>query len=183
MLRDILGTKSAVSLRQISQNIHRFGLVLASLPDSNRGFLHATVTALILRTMDEGLYDRFRTGKATDLEVIDTIFPDGQDGIVLEKLDSRRLFEIAIILGYEALSGRSSPLLQKYRDLEASGEPDDDASREYRKHVGAVIDQLDVVRRYYFRVAGAGFEFAIHRIELFSNELKGDTVSNTNSSG
>ncbi len=51
-----------VSLRQISQAIHRISLVLASLPTDKKGLLYDTVIALILRTMHEDLYHRFRMG-------------------------------------------------------------------------------------------------------------------------
>ena len=166
---------NTISLRQISQAIHRIGLVLASLPDNKKALLWATAVAVIVRTMDEDLYHRFRMGKATDMEVVDKIFPGKENSIQLKELQ-RRQCEIAIMLGYQELSGQPSPLLQRYLDLKTSEDPENDASRVYREHVELVVDQMDRVRQA-FDFRGAGFRFAISRIELFSDELKGEPDS------
>ena len=103
---------SSVSLRQISQAIHRISLVLASLPTDKKGLLEETVIALILRTMREDLYHRFRAGKATDLDVVNTIFPGKENSDLLTDW-SRFDFEVNIILGYQEISGKPSALLEE----------------------------------------------------------------------
>ena len=176
LLKGILGT-STVSLRQISQAVHRIGLVLASLPNRNKTFSLTIIVALIVRTIDEQLYHRFRIGKATDLEVVERIFPGKENSIQLTELP-RRQFEFTIMLGYKELSDQQPRLLQHYQDVQSSVELENDAFRVYRNHAEQVLDQYDLVRQAH-GFYGAGFRFVIPRIELFSNELKGNLVSDS----
>lgn len=169
LLKEIMGT-STVSLRQISQAVHRIGLVLSSLPDRKKAFSLTTIVALIMRTIDEQLYHRFRIGKATDLEVVEKIFPGKENSIQLTELP-RRQFEFTIMLGYKELSDQQPRLLQHYQDVQSSEEPENDALRVYRSHAEQVLDLYDRVRQAH-GYHGAGFRFVIPRIELFSNELK-----------
>lgn len=176
LLKGILGT-STVSLRQISQAVHRIGLVLASLPNRNKTFSLTIIVALIVRTIDEKLYHRFRIGKATDLEVVETIFPGKENSLQLTELP-RRQFEFTIMLGFKELSDQQPRLLQYYQNVQSSEELENDALRVYRNHAEQVLDQFDLVRQAHgFR--GAGFRFVIPRIELFSNELKENLVSDS----
>ena len=175
LLKGILGT-STVSLRQISQAVHRIGLVLASLPNRKKAFSLTIIVALIVRTIDENLYHRFRIGKATDLEVVETIFPGKESSIQLTELP-RRQFEFTIMLGYEELSGQQPHLLQYYQDVQSSEEPGSDALRVYRSHAEQVLHQCELVRQADGS-RGAEFRFVIPRIELFSSELNENQVSN-----
>ena len=181
LLTSILGT-STVSLRQISQAIHRIGLVFASLPNKCNGFLITTVVAQILRTIDEQLYHRFRAGKATDLEVVDTIFPGRENSIQLTEL-SRRQVEFTIMLEYKELSGQQPHLLQHYQDIQSSEESENNALRKYQDHAVRVLRQYDLVRRKRAsNLHAAQFKYVIPRIELFSNELKENPVSDASTS-
>ena len=65
---------SSPPLRDIAQTVHRLGLVLNSLPDSNNSVARMTAVALILRTLDEGLYHRFAKGDISDLDLANEIF-------------------------------------------------------------------------------------------------------------
>ena len=137
---------SALSLRQISQAVHRIGLVLASLRSDRWTFELATVAVLILRTMDENLYRRFCMGNLTDLEVIDTMFPGEENGIFLGEF-YRCLFEAAIILGYEEISGERSLLLRNYEkhdNLEMS----DNGPNKFRQHAREVTYFVKRERNY-----------------------------------
>ena len=67
-----------LSLRTIAQAIHRLRLVLASLPRGRHPLADAVVVALIVRTIDADLYDRFfLRGELTDAQVADRIFNRG----------------------------------------------------------------------------------------------------------
>ena len=63
-----------LSLRKISQSVHRLGLILVLLPENLRWVSIAVVVALILRTINPGLYVQFIGGGTTDEEVADAIF-------------------------------------------------------------------------------------------------------------
>ena len=63
-----------ISLRTTSQSLHRLGLTLASLPDNQRPLGFELVVALILRTVDIGLYQRFLRREVTDEQVVESIF-------------------------------------------------------------------------------------------------------------
>lgn len=60
-----------LSLRRIAQSIHRLGLVFASLQKDSPSFALAATTAVVMRTLDPSLYERFRRGEAEDREAID----------------------------------------------------------------------------------------------------------------
>ena len=63
-----------LSLRRIAQAIYRLGLVYGSLRSDQRSFALTAVVALIVRTIDSGLYHRFVRGEVSDLEVVDKVF-------------------------------------------------------------------------------------------------------------
>ena len=65
---------SSPPLRDIAQTVHRLGLVLNSLPDKKNAVARMTAIALILRTLDEGLYHRFAKRGISDLELANEIF-------------------------------------------------------------------------------------------------------------
>ena len=50
------------SPRRVAQSIHRLGLVFASLRKDRHAFALAATVALVMRTLDLGLYERFRSG-------------------------------------------------------------------------------------------------------------------------
>ena len=171
---------SSCSLRQISQAIHRIGLVLASLPMNSVPLVKDTVVALILRIIHEDIYHRFRMGEATDLEVVDTVFPGREHSVLLNK-PARCEFETIIILGYQEIMDQPSVLLEMYREI-AAGEPDDDISKKYRNHAKFLSTLSDPNHHVHFNYR-SGLEFAMSRIELFSTELKGDTNPSNRRSG
>ena len=182
LLKGILGA-STVSLRQISQAVHRIGLVLASLPNTQKTFSLTTIVALIVRTIDEQLYHRFRVGKATDLEVVEVIFPGKENSIQLTEFP-RQQFEVIIMLGYSELSGQEPCLVEYYQGVQSEKQANG-AFKVYRNHAERVLDHYHLVRQALHQAHGshgAGFSFVIPRIELFSNELKENPVSDSDTS-
>ena len=87
---------SDLSLRRIAQSIHRLGLVLTSLRSDRRAFATTAVVALILRTINAGLYHGFVRGEISDLKVVDTVFarPEAKN---LRQTREGRWFEATII--------------------------------------------------------------------------------------
>ena len=73
LLKSFFST-SSLSLRDIAQTVHRLGLVLNSLANSNDAVASMTVIALILRTLDEERYHQFARRGISDLELADKIF-------------------------------------------------------------------------------------------------------------
>ena len=65
---------SSPPLRDIAQTVHRLGLVLNSLPDSDNSVAKMAVVALILRTLDEELYHQFAKKDISDLDLANEIF-------------------------------------------------------------------------------------------------------------
>ena len=73
VLRAFLGV-SDVSLREVGQAIHRFGLVVSSLSAGERAYCLTLAVLTILLAIDPSLYRRFVDGEMTDQEVVDSFF-------------------------------------------------------------------------------------------------------------
>ena len=100
---------SDLSLRTISQAIHRLGLLYASLRSDQVDHGVATTVALIIRTIVPKLYDRFVAGQASDSDIVDAIF-DRPGLITLRYDDPVVSFEAAVILaGLEDEIGKELP--------------------------------------------------------------------------
>ena len=65
---------SRFTLRDIEQAVHRFKLVLETVPNTRHTIVGMTLVALILRTLNEDLYHRFAQGEVSDIELADKIF-------------------------------------------------------------------------------------------------------------
>lgn len=165
---------SDLSLRTISQAIHRLGLLYASLPDDRADYGCATVAALILRTLDLTLYSRFVAGEVSDKEVVESIF--SRPGLKSNYDDGRFEFELVIILATikknspdRALANGEipSPLLNKYKM--DKGRDQREAHLSAAKHVDRVVEAVDTVLNWGNELVG--FDDAVRRLELFSDEL------------
>lgn len=177
-LQVFFGT-SDMSLRQIAQAIHRFGLVLYSLCNNQRAFTLPTVVILILRTINSNLYHQFFHGGASDLDIVDAIFsrPEAKS---LQKGEMGQVLEALIIVmgqkvsntvrgGFEDLD---SPLFQRYRKLIEEKKYDE---REQYGHAEKVID---IAQEYWNApVLDSWYEFfhSVERIELLSGSLLEDS--------
>lgn len=155
---------SDLSLRSVAQAIHRLGLLYASLGADQDDFGLATTVALILRTLDRKIYCRFVNGKASDREVVDTIFERPNLKNLRQEEWSIAFEAVVILAGLEdeisSMSGSDtvrSPLLDWYRGHEKS------------KHAKNVVSMVE--RAIDNREAEIGFSQAVRRLELFSATL------------
>ncbi len=155
---------SDVSLRTVSQAIHRLGLLYASLRGDHEDYGVTTTVALILRTFDRSLYNRFVTGEASDREVVDAFF-DHPTRAPRRQEDCSIQFEAVIILAAleDNISTMSStetvrsPLLDWYRG---------DGKSQIANRVVAAVDRAIVDGG-----AEIGFRQAVRRLELVSASL------------
>ena len=73
ILQAFLGVP-AISLRDIAQAIHRYGLVVSSLGDQERGYCLTLAILTILIAADPVLYRRFVNGEMNDQEAVEILF-------------------------------------------------------------------------------------------------------------
>lgn len=174
---------SDLSLRTVGQAIHRLGLLYASLRKDQADHGVATTVALIIRTIDPKLYDRFVAGEASDGDVVDAIF--SRPGLMTLRYDERTVpFEAALILASledelskeSSLETMRSPLLDRYRnwgrtDRELFEEEESEdvarlADTTHAKDVASIVEQM--IQRGRGRI---GFSHAVRRLELLSAAL------------
>lgn len=174
---------SELSLRTVGQAIHRLGLLYASLRKDQADHGLATAVALILRTMDPGLYGDFVAGKVSDADVVDALF--GRPGLKTVRYDNRSAtFEAAIILagaedtvpGLSPVDTLSSPLLDRYRNSDRSGREllqkvgtENPAGKAKANHATRVTSTVDHAVQHGQGLIG--FRDAVRRLELLSAAL------------
>ena len=182
LLEAFLGSPE-LSLRDVQQAVHRLGLVLALLPsDAAPLALHAVV-AIVLRTADFKVYQRFVAGETTDKEVVDKVF--GLQGTASLRSDGRGYdwwIESHIILGSidmdvvleargQDLPEWNSQLLNQYRKLLEAGQPDD-ADVKHANHVLERVQALWKNMRWQDSAPlRQAYLDSIRRLELLSPEL------------
>ena len=170
-----------LSLRRIAQAIYRLGLVYGSLRSDQRSFALTAVVALIVRTIDSGLYHRFVRGEVSDLEVVDKVFarPGAK---TLQRKHEGYLFEATIIVSAQEKTltqltppePNSSPLLQRYQKVVATKEAENASPDPDREYASSVIEMVERFRNLYsFRSSGIGFRYSVPRLELLSASLVG----------
>ena len=177
---------SDLSLRKVAQAIHHLGLMYASLHSDQLSLLISTSVAMILRTIDIGLYHRFAHGDVSDSDVVDTVFNRTGARIPREKGESH-LFEAVIIAAAheEAETGIihspteprvvyengevSSPLMRRYQELIDGDDSDDVSVNSERKRAINIIDQVQEIKRIGTRAIR--FKQSVQRIELLSTAL------------
>lgn len=174
-----------LSLRNVSQALHRLGLVFASLRKDRKSFAIAAVVALIFRTIDPDLYKKFIQGGISDQKVIDSVFEQLGANNLLGK-DERIIFEGVIILGNQektisnmGLNDRiDSPLLQSYQKfLEGIEKPENMPDNLLRSHAQYVVDYVNINRRAHKTLQeGFGWQHSIKRLELISPSLVGENT-------
>ena len=170
---------SDLSLRTVGQAIRRLGLLYASLGSDEVDHGEATTVALIIRTIDPKLYERFVAGEATDGDVVNAIFE--RPGLKVLRYDSPVVsFEAAVILaGLEDKiatappDALNSPLWDRYRncdrtDHELFGDEEGGtgarrAETRHAKEVAGIVE--DMIQRGRGVI---GFGLAVRRLELLS---------------
>ena len=187
MLLEFFGTPH-LSLRTVAQAVHRLGLLFASLRSDQLGHASAATVALLLRTMDQDLYDRFNRREATDLDVVDAIFKrPGLNG--LRHQVSGLEFEAMIILaGLEDNTSYSpgktpicSPLFDRYVGLLAATENEKETGRAEYNHAKAIVNKVTVERNTKIENEWGRrpnvFDQAVQRLELLTATLDDDSPS------
>ena len=113
----------ALSIRTVAQAIHRLGLILASERTYRPLFVVSAVVALIVRSVDPELYQRFIKGELDDSEVVDSIFDRPEYANVSWRIKAH--FDAVLIVAAWELSYAyyptdevpQSPLLERYREM------------------------------------------------------------------
>ena len=168
-----------LSLRRVAQALHRLGVVFASLRDDKRSFAIAAVVALIVRTVDPDLYQRFVRGEISDKEVVDAVLRV-QGTVPFRRKLYRNVFEAYIIAGAHEkvltnpVSSESinSPLLSHYHKAMDEAKKSDNGSQDSnRDHARAVIDQFNDLDKRIKWGGGIGFKDSVERLELLSTDL------------
>ena len=185
LLEAFLGSPE-LSLRQVQQATYRLGLVLALLPTGTALFALAAVIAIVLRTFNFAVYQRFMDGQATDEEVADTVFKlagtkslrQDEEGVVIE---AHIILSMLSTTPEYRNSNRDfleaeSPLLQRYRGILASKKPEDGFSDADWKHASNLLESLAHSwyverRKSHFREI-ADFRRTMERLELLSPDLQ-----------
>ena len=169
-----------MSIRRVSQAIHRLGLVYASLRSDQKSFMIGGAVALILRTIDPNTYHRFLRGELSDIQVVDAVFDRPSIHDIQNKHDSN-VFEAAIIVAdhedelYSLTPSEpfDSPLLQRYIAIDKK--PENETTPQDRERARNVIWLFKGFREGLFFERGIGFEHSVRRLELLSADLLDDS--------
>ena len=183
-LRIFLGSPD-VSLRSVAKAIKRLGLVFASLPSDQRAFALTAATALIMRTVDPELYDKFLGGKVTDADVVDQIFSRSPELLEFQQRNAGCVFEALIVLSAHEVSGHEhqpieSPLLRRYGQA-----IQEDAPLAAKQHAKEVLKRFEISDNGTAQLKSGptygayGFMHSVKRLELLSpalaHEMRGAT--------
>lgn len=170
--------KASISLRKISQVIHRLGLIIAALPDDQPFLGWASAIALIVRTIEPESYEKFIGRSASDKEVIDSIFRHPELVSVRDRPEGN-LLEAVILIAHEDMrtqeesqTDTESPLLRSYRQLAELGPEAVVGNEKKRNRAVKIMGRIKYFRQEaIFGSGGVNFSYAIKRIELFSPDL------------
>lgn len=168
-------TKADISLRKIAQAMRRLGLVIAALPGDQPLLGWASAIALIVRTIDFELYEKFIRREADDREVIDSILDRPSLAAVRNK-HAGNIFEAVIIVAYanlrtneELQAGMSLyETYQRWADLDPKVSFNNEKGRERAPIILKMVKSLE---EGVVSSGGSNFSDAIKRIELFSDDL------------
>ena len=181
LLEAFLGSPE-LSLRDIQQAAHRLGLVLAALPEGGTSQLY-TVIAIILRTANFSVYQRFVSGVATEREIVDTIFSlQGTAHLRSERNGFDWWLEAEIILGIlamraqysdfdQSVSEGASPLLDQYRMQLQGAIVQNSKSVQHAKSVVERVESQWTMRAFDFTRNSQAFIEAAKQLEFLSPEL------------
>ena len=176
LLRTFFGIPE-LSLRVITQAIHRLSLMFASLQERRQPFTLAATVALIIRTIDSEMYRRFINGEIDDEIVVDSLFTRPQYKDIRETYIGN-VFEATTVIGYWQMNENidishpktTSPLIGKYvHQIEGGVSLNSyDVSVETATSVVNIVDKFTVQCKTGI---GLGFDYAVGRLELLSAEL------------
>ena len=153
-----------LSIRTISQAIHRLGLIYASLPEDQRSLLITATTALILRTLDPDLYREFGSERITACEVIQRL-SDGPHALALHRMENGFVFEAHLFL---ARSPLADPMYRKYTTDVGSEEPKDGEERARWRHAQDVVRIVQAMSSGWPEWNPSTYRATVERIDLIS---------------
>lgn len=153
-----------LSIRTISQAIHRLGLIYASLSEDQRSLLIPATTALILRTLDPDLYLEFGSERITACEVIQRL-SDEPHALALHHMKNGFVFEAHLLL---ARSPSTDPLYRKYKATVEREEPKDGEERTRWKHAQNVVRIVQALRSGWPAWDPSIYRATFERIDLIS---------------
>ncbi len=180
LLEAFLGSPE-LSLRRVQQATYRLRLMFVLLSTDSALYALTAVIAIVLRTVDFAVYQRFIGGTATDEEVAHVVFrlPEtaslrrGSHGMLIESYIILGLLPMTAAYGdYErGLTQMESPLLQQYRKLQEVGIPDNADT----KRAGHLLQYLQerwqkAMFALEFEQTYREFLESIQRLELLSPE-------------
>lgn len=183
LLSAFLGSPE-LSLRTIAQAMRRLQLVYAALPKERSALGLAAALAVILRTLDLSLYQRFIRGEASDIVVVDSLASYIANDPSQPNLWDRVVFEGTVLLAAREIGfngGRSvasskqhqSELNAKYSEIirEANAGVDIEEATVQR-----AVDVVNWSQSMAQRSAphGIGFLEAVDRLELISTQLRSE---------
>ena len=174
---------SEISLREVGQAIHRFGLVLSSLADRERAYSLTLAVLTILLAVDPSLYRRFANGEMNDQEVVEAFFnklgyesmrrtPLGyavEAVLVAARVNERYLFHVQEDLATIA------PLYWHYHQMTRATAGTIPGPGTELQHALEITNR--VMDLHGLRGSGGealGFEESTKRLELLSTNLLGD---------
>ena len=173
--------ESELSLRTIGQSIHRFGLIVSSLSDDEKGYVRTLAVLTVMATISPSLYLGFVSGELTDKEVAEALFHDhGPEGFretpagitvestIIAARANRRDFSNRLP---EDLESRA-PLLFHYRGIADRPAPTDRAESATWSHAYEVCKLAsDFLPGSLQRDELLGFGQSVQRFELLSPDL------------
>ena len=172
-----------VDLRTVEQALHRLGLMLATLPPGYDAIIGVSALALILRTIDPGLYRRFVSGDASDKDVAEALFSrtgedyrNSNDGMFLEVEiivagNEEELLKMRIESVPSALLREYYPVAERFRtSRDALARP----TSEKEKRALWIVGEIDrAIGKRSHHGGGLWFRQSVERLELFSEDLLG----------
>ena len=166
-----------ISVRTIAQAIHRLGLVLASERTYRPLFVLSAVVALIIRTVDPKLYQRFIRGESVDEEVVDSIC--GRSEYADVRWDIKAHFDAAIIVAawemnrsYRSIDGvADSRLLTRYGHIIELHLQNKRPPTEDERHAHEVDRLVKLFSGQTVGFVQLKFNDAVQRLELLSTEV------------
>ena len=154
-----------LSVRTISQAIHRLGLLYASVPEGQRALLLSATTALILRTLAPDLYREFGSGKVTAGQVIRRLSAEPH-GLALHKIEKGFVFESQLFLADDQ---SVDPLLSEYTKLAETERPSGGEGLARWRHAGDVVRIVQAAAgRGWPEWSSRSYWAAVGRVDLIS---------------
>ena len=179
LLRVVFGTLN-FSLREIAQEVHRLGLVIATLPNNQLLFLRSAVAAIILKMCNEELYYQFIGGEINDKDLVERLCEDEMFK-KLKQTNEGCLFEAILIMAYKEIISTSddvpealknkTPLENAYLADQYVGKASH--MKEFGKKVLSRVEEfrVDKNKNHDYRL---GFIHSVNRLEFLDKNLIGN---------